>query len=487
MATKRKHGQQRTANKPAATRQSRHRKAEGQAKALPVQPGQTYTAEVTGLTHEGKGVVRVNGFTLFVAGALPGEQVELKVEKVKKNFGEAKLVKIREASPDRVTPTCQVFEACGGCQLQHLSYAAQLEAKRRQVADSLQRIGKLEHVVVHPTIGMAEPWHYRNKLHVPVGSRGGRLVSGFYAPGTRSIVETDQCLLGHSPMDDIILAVRRIADELGIPAWQPETGRGLLRHIVVRTGFSSGEVMVVIVAAADRLPRQEEFIGLLRMEIEGLASLCLNVNTDPSSVVMGDQTHVLWGSDTIRDTIGDIEFVISPRSFFQVNPVQTEKLYGKALAYAGLTGEETVIDAYCGIGTISLFLARHARHVYGVEVVPEAIEDARLNARINNIRNVTFETGKAEEVMPRWQQQGIKADVVVVDPPRKGCDPRLLETIIAMRPKRVVYVSCNPATLARDLRILEDGGFHTLEAQPVDMFPQTGHVECVVLMSRVEK
>lgn len=459
----------------------------GKPNDLPVLPGRAYTADVVGLTHEGKGVVRVDGFALFVPGALPGEKIVVKVEQVKKQYGEGSLVRILEPGPDRVTPPCRVHEGCGGAQFLHMRYEAQLEAKRRMVADSLKRIGRLEHVPVHPTIGMKNPIRYRNKIHAPFGARSGRLITGFYAPGTQNIIESDHFLLAHPRIEKTINTVRRIADELGLSAWNPQTRRGLLRHVVVRIGFATGQIMVVLVASGDRLPRQDELVGLLRQEIDGLASLCLNVNAGPSGEIMGDRTIVLWGADTIRERIGDIEFAISPRSFFQVNPVQTAKLYGKALEYAGLTGNETVIDAYCGIGTISLFLARRARHVYGVEIVPEAVEDARLNARINRIRNVTFETGKAETVMPRWQKQGIRADVIVVDPPRKGCDKRLLETIIAMRPKRVVYVSCNPATLARDLRILEDGGFRTQEVQPVDMFPQTGHVECVTLMSKVEK
>jgi len=454
------------------------------ANGLPVQPGLAYAADVVGLTHEGKGVARVDGFTLFVPGALPGEKIVVRAEEVKKQYGEGSLVRILEPSPDRVTPLCRVHENCGGAQLSHMRYEAQLKAKRQMVIDSLQRIGRLDHVRVHPVIGMNNPVRYRNKIHAPFAQKNGHLVTGFYAPGTQDIVESDHFPLGHSRIEKAINTVRRIADELGLSAWNPQTRRGLLRHAVVRCSFATGDIMVVLVATGDRLPRQDELVGLLRAEIDGLASLCLNVNTGPSGEIMGDRTVVLWGADTIRDKIGDIEFVISPRSFFQVNPVQTAKLYNKALEYAGLTGEETVIDAYCGIGTISLFLARHARRVYGVEIVTDAVEDARLNARINRIRNVAFETGKAEAVLPRWRKQGIRADVIVVDPPRKGCDRRLLETIIAMGPKRVVYVSCNPATLARDLRILEDGGFRALEAQPVDMFPQTGHVESVILLVR---
>ncbi len=451
---------------------------------LPVEINSTYHAEVVGLNHDGEGVARVNGFTLFVEGALPGEKIEVQVTKLKKQYGHGRLKRIVAASPTRVQPRCPIYDACGGCQLQHLDYPAQLEAKRQQVVDSLARIGKITDVIVHPTIGMEEPWRYRNKTHVPVALEQGRLISGFYAASSHDIVETDQCLIGHERGDEIIAVVKRLAEELGILAYNPQTGRGLLRHVITRVGFHTGEVMVVLVVNGERLPKQDEFIGLLTMELSGLTSVCLNVNTDPSSVVMGDRTIVLWGEETIRDYIGGIEFAISARSFYQVNPLQTERLYAKALEYAGLTGVETVIDAYCGIGTISLFLAQQADHVYGVEIVRDAIEDARRNARLNGMRNVTFEAGKAEVVIPRWRQQGIEADVIVVDPPRKGCDAQLLQTIIEMQPARVVYVSCNPATLARDLRVLEDGGYRTVEAQPVDMFPHTGHVEVTVRLER---
>jgi len=453
---------------------------------MPVTIGEVYTAEVIGLNHEGEGVGRVNGFTLFIAGTLPGEKVKVQVSGLKKQFGYGKLIEIIKASPSRIAAACPVYNECGGCQLQHLDYAAQLEAKRQQVIDNLERIGKLTDVVVHPAIGMEQPWRYRNKSHMPIGrSMEGGLVSGFYAQGTRRIVETDRCMISHEQNDEIVGAVKRIARELAISAYQPETGRGLLRHVITRVAYSTGEVMVVLVVNGEQIPHQNEFIQLLRMEIPNLTSICLNINTDPSSLVMGDKTIVLSGSETIRDTIGGIEFAISARSFYQVNPVQTERLYEKALEYAGLTGNEIVIDAYCGIGTISLFMAGHAQHVYGVEIVPDAVEDAKRNAQMNEIRNITFEAGKAEEVLPLWRARGIAADVIVVDPPRKGCDAKLLETIIAMQPQRVVYVSCNPSTLARDLRVLTDGGFRVVEAQPVDMFPQTSHVECCVSLVAV--
>lgn len=472
----------------------------GSGASVPVKPNGEYIAEVVGLGHEGEGVGRVDGFTLFIPGALPGERVRVRAAQVKKQYGRAELLEVLEPSPDRMQPPCPIYDACGGCQLQHLSYEAQLRYKRKLVANSLERIGKLriadsaaadgafpeQGVVVHPTLGMPDPWRYRNKAHVPIGwaAEEGGLVGGFYARGSHRIVDTDACLIQHERSDAVVAAVKRIARELGIRPYDPQTGRGMLRHVVLRHGFNTGETMVVLITNGEAIARADELVALIRQDVPGVASICQNVNTSRTSLVFGEQTRVLWGRDVIYDTIGDIRFAISARSFFQVNPVQTEALYAKALKYAALSGTETVIDAYCGIGTISLFLARRAGRVYGVEIVPEAIEDARNNALLNDIRNVTFETGAAEQVIPAWREQGIVPDVIVVDPPRKGCDRTLLETILAMRPRRVVYVSCDPATLARDLRILEDGGYRTIEAQPVDMFPQTGHVECVIGICR---
>jgi len=480
-----------------------NRGSEGRPKpAAPVAINQIYEIEIEGLTHEGEGVGRADGYTLFVSGALPGERVRARVTSVKKSYGHAELVEIVRRSEERVTPPCLIYEECGGCQLQHLDYEAQLRWKRKLVIDNLQRIGKLEvasepesddsqsGVIVHPTIGMAQPWRYRNKAVVPIGEREGGLVGGFYAQGSHRIVDMDACLIQDAHNDELIRIVKRIAGELGIPAYRSETHEGLLRHVIVRVGVRSREMMLVLVTNGERLPRTAELVERIREaarvsqpEYE-LKSICLNVNTKRTSLIFGDETRVLWGSETIEDRIGDIRFAISARSFYQVNPVQTEVLYRKALDYAGLTGSETVIDAYCGIGTISLFLAQQAKRVYGVEIVPEAVEDAKRNAELNGITNAEFAVGLAEELLPRWRAAGIMADVIVVDPPRKGCDRALLDTIIAMRPERVVYVSCNPSTLARDLRVLEDGGFRTVEVQPVDMFPHSGHVECVILMVR---
>ncbi|ALP36063.1 RNA methyltransferase [Paenibacillus sp. IHB B 3084] len=467
---------------------------------LPVQKNDEAVMDIIGMNHDGEGVGRVEGFTLFVPGALPGEKVRIKVLKTKKQYGYAKLLDIVQASPDRIAAPCAIYDQCGGCQIQHMSYEAQLGWKRQHVVDVLERIGKLSvegnegsiagektAVKVLPTLGMNEPWRYRNKAQVPIGVIEGGLVGGFYARGSHRIVDMDTCLIQDERNDEVVARVKEIGRTLGISAYNEETGRGLLRHVVVKTAFRTGEMMLVLVTNGRDIPHADAWIGSIREHIPHVASICQNVNTKRTNVIFGDETRVLWGRDVIYDYIGNVQFAISARSFYQVNPVQTEALYSKTVEYAGLTGKETVIDAYCGIGTISLFLAQHADQVYGVEIVKEAIEDARSNALLNNMRNVKFEVGASEDVIPAWKEQGITADVIVVDPPRKGCDPRLLETILEMKPERVVYVSCNPSTLARDLRILEDGGYRTLEVQPVDMFPHTVHVECVVVIYRDEK
>jgi len=513
----------------------------------PVQIGEEYEIAIEGLTHDGHGVGRAEGFTLFVPGALPGERVRASVTEVKKQYGHARLVEVLQKSEERVAPPCPIYEACGGCQLQHLSYEGQLRWKRQMVVDNLRRIGKLDvadrvdeldvvdgggrdglakgteggshramhddgrlatsavrsgvldvegsmdeqrGVIVHPVIGMEHPWGYRNKAVVPIGEREGGLVGGFYEQGSHRIVDMDACLIQDPQNDDLIRLVKRIAEELGIPAYDKGRHSGLLRHVIVRVGVQTREMMLVLVTNGERVPRIDQLVERVREVIREsqpdytLMSICQNVNTKRTNLIFGDETRVLWGSETIEDRIGDIRFAISARSFYQVNPVQTEVLYRKALEYAGLGGQETVIDAYCGIGTISLFLAQRAQQVYGVEIVPEAIADAKRNAELNGITNAEFAVGRAEDLLPLWRKEGVTADVVVVDPPRKGCDQTLLDTIVAMQPQRVVYVSCNPSTLARDLRVLEDGGYRTVEVQPVDMFPHTGHVECVVRIYR---
>lgn len=449
---------------------------------LPVKKNDYIDVTFEDLTHEGAGVAKVDGYPLFVPNALPGEKAQIKVLKTSKGYGFGKLIETYEESPYRVTAPCPIYKECGGCQLQHLSYEGQLLAKQKQVRDVLTRIGKLENVTVHPTLGMSDPWRYRNKSQVPIGEHEGGLIGGFYQQRSHQIIDMKSCLIQQEKNDEVIQKVKDICNKNGVRAYDEQRHKGDLRHIMARYGLVTGDVMIVLVTNAKDLPNRKKIIADITKNIAGVKSIVQNVNHKKTNVIMGDETRVLWGQEVIYDYIGDVRFAISARSFYQVNPEQTKVLYDKALEYAALTGKEEVIDAYCGIGTISLFLAQKAKSVFGVEIVPEAIEDAKRNAELNNITNANFAVGKAEEVIPAWYEKGHKADVLVVDPPRKGCDEALLQTIIDMKPKKVVYVSCNPGTLARDLRVLEDGGYRTVEVQPVDMFPQTTHVEVVSQM-----
>ncbi|SDK36452.1 23S rRNA (uracil(1939)-C(5))-methyltransferase RlmD [Sediminibacillus albus] len=446
----------------------------------PVKKNQTIELSFQDLTHEGAGVGKVDGYPLFVPYALPGETAKVKVVKVNKNFGFGKLLDIKDVSPERVEPPCDVYIQCGGCQLQHMSYSLQLEMKQNQVKNALRKIAHLEDVPVHPVIGMEDPWRYRNKVQIPVGERDGELITGFYQKRSHKIIEgMDRCVIQDEVNDRMVEVVRRMADRLGISAYDEESDKGVLRHIMVRTGQQTGETMIVLITRTDELPKQEEIVKEIHETYPHVKSIVHNVNKKKTNVIFGKDTNVIWGNEYIYDNIGDIKFAISAKSFYQVNPPQTKRLYDTALEYAALTGGETVVDAYCGIGTISLFLAQQAKKVYGVEIVQEAIADAKKNAKLNHIENAEFYVGEAEKVMPWWTAQGLRPDVIVVDPPRKGCDEALLEAMITMKPERIVYVSCNPSTLARDLRILEDGGYETKQVQPVDMFPQTGHIEAV--------
>ncbi|NRG46624.1 23S rRNA (uracil(1939)-C(5))-methyltransferase RlmD [Bacillus sp. CRN 9] len=452
---------------------------------LPVNKNDYIDVEFEDLTHEGAGVAKVDGYPLFVPNALPGEKAKIKVVKANKGYGFARLIETYEESPYRVKPLCPIYKECGGCQLQHLSYEGQLLAKEKQVREVLTRIGKLEDVKVHPTLGMQDPWRYRNKSQVPIGEHEGGLIGGFYQQRTHQIIDMKACLIQQEKNDEVIQKVKEICSRHGVRAYDEGRHKGGLRHIMARYGLVTGEVMIVLVTRTKDLTNKNKIIEEITAEISGVKSIVHNINSKKTNVIMGDETRVLWGEEVIYDYIGAIKFAISARSFYQVNPDQTKVLYEKALEYANLTGEEDVIDAYCGIGTISLFLAQKANKVFGVEIVPEAIEDAKRNADLNDIRNTDFAVGKAEEVIPKWYEEGNSADVLVVDPPRKGCDEALLQTIIDMKPKKVVYVSCNPGTLARDLRVLEDGGYKTVEVQPVDMFPQTVHCEAVAWLELV--
>lgn len=443
----------------------------------PVKKNDQITVYIEDLTHDGNGVGKVDGYPLFIQGGLPKETAKVHVLKTLKNYGFAKIVDMIEPSPDRVEAPCIYFGKCGGCQLQHFSYEGQLKWKENMVRNVMKRIGKID-APVRPIKGMENPWNYRNKSQIPFGMSETGPIAGFYKSRTHQIVDMERCLIQVSEADQMMANLKKELERMGIEPYNEQTHQGMLRHVIVRVGRATGEVMVVLVTKKRKFPQKNVAVDVIRTLIPHVTSIVQNVNSEKTNVILGNETITLWGKDTIEDTIGDVRFEISAQSFYQVNPVQTEVLYKQALDYANLTGEETVIDAYCGIGTISLFLAKKAKQVMGVEIVEQAIEDAKRNAALNGFTNTYFECGPAEEVIPRWYKEGMAADVLVVDPPRKGCDEALLQTIIEHKPKRVVYVSCNPSTLARDLRILEDGGYKTIEITAVDMFPQTTHCEC---------
>ena len=442
------------------------------------------TLEIVDCGTDGEGIGKADGFTVFVKDAVIGDTIVAKIMKAKKNYGYGRLMEILKPSPYRVEPVCLSARQCGGCQLQAVSYEEQKVFKEKKLRGHLERIGGFTEFPMEPLIGMDDPYHYRNKAQFPVGrNKEGRIVTGFYAGRTHAIIENRDCALGIPQNKDVLDRVIAHMEKYNLAPYDEATGKGLVRHIFVRYGFFTGELMVCLIINGQDLPHQRELVEKL-CEIPGMTSISLNMNKKRSNVILGDKVKTIWGEDYITDKIGDISYEISPLSFFQVNPKQTRKLYSKALEYADLHGEETVWDLYCGIGTISLFLAQKAKFVRGVEIVPAAIEDAKRNAQINHIENVEFFVGKAEEVLPReYEKNGVYADVIVVDPPRKGCDEMLLKTILKMQPKRVVYVSCDSATLARDLRFLCDNGYELKKVCGVDQFPQTVHVETVVLLS----
>ena len=481
------------------------------------QKNDVVTVRIDDIGNDGEGIGKIEGYTLFVKDAVIGDIVEAKITKVKKNYGYAKLERVVTPSPFRVTPRCAFHRQCGGCQIQAMSYERQLIFKQDKIRNHLLRIGgfsqELIDEIMEPIIGMAHPWHYRNKAQYPVGyDKNGNLITGFYAGRTHDIIANTDCFLGVPENKQILEAVLSYMKENHVSAYQEKTGEGLIRHILIRTGFATGEIMVCLVINGEKLPAEEMLVEKLtgisfveeadRQEAgcigNAITSISLSINMERNNVIMGKTIRNLWGKDYIEDSIRvlqdtdkgedkneSVTFRISPLSFYQVNPGQTEKLYNLALTYAELTGKESVWDLYCGIGTISLFLAKRAKQVYGVEIVPQAIEDAKENARINGITNAEFYVGKAEEVLPeKYEKEGIHADVIVVDPPRKGCDSKCLETMLAMKPERIVYVSCDSATLARDLRMLVDGGYELKKVRGVDQFGGTVHVECVCQLVR---
>ena len=443
------------------------------------------TLEIEDCGIDGEGIGKADGFTVFVKDAVIGDTVTAKIIKAKKNYGYGRLMEVLKPSPYRVEPKCEFARQCGGCQLQALSYEQQLVFKTNKVKGHLERIGGFTDIPMEPIIGMDELFHYRNKAQFPVGrNKEGKIVTGFYAGRTHNIIENRDCALGVAENKEVLDCVIAHMEKYGIEPYNEATGKGLVRHVLIRYGYFTKEVMVCLILNGNKIPKEEQFVKSL-CEIPGMTSITINVNKKHSNVILGEEIRLLWGQEYITDRIGDISYQISPLSFYQVNPMQTQKLYAKALEYADLHGEETVWDLYCGIGTISLFLAQKAKFVRGVEIVPAAIENAKENAKLNGLENTEFFVGKAEEVLPReYKKNGVYADVIVVDPPRKGCDETLLETMVEMNPERIVYVSCDSATLARDLKYLCERGYELRKVCPVDQFGMTVHVETVVLLSQ---
>ena len=443
------------------------------------------TLEIEDCGIDGEGIGKADGFTVFVKDAVIGDTVTAKIIKAKKNYGYGRLMEVLKPSPYRVEPKCEFARQCGGCQLQALSYDQQLVFKTNKVKGHLERIGGFTDIPMEPIIGMDELFHYRNKAQFPVGrNKEGKIVTGFYAGRTHNIIENRDCALGVAENKEVLDRVIAHMEKYGIEPYNEATGKGLVRHVLIRYGYFTKEVMVCLILNGNKILKEEQLVKSL-CEIPGMTSITINVNKKHSNVILGEEIRLLWGQEYITDRIGDISYQISPLSFYQVNPMQTQKLYAKALEYADLHGEETVWDLYCGIGTISLFLAQKAKFVRGVEIVPAAIENAKENAKLNGLENTEFFVGKAEEVLPReYKKNGVYADVIVVDPPRKGCDETLLETMIEMNPERIVYVSCDSATLARDLKYLCARGYELRKVCPVDQFGMTVHVETVVLLSQ---
>lgn len=463
------------------------------------------TVEITDIGNDGEGIGKIDGYTLFIKDAVIGDKVKAKIMKAKKNYAYAHLEEVITPSKDRVKPRCPIARQCGGCQIQNMSYESQLKFKQSKVRNNIVRLGGFDEKeidsIMEPIIGMDDPFKYRNKAQFPVGKdKNGKIVTGFYAGHSHNIIPNTDCIIGVPDNKEILEIIIAHMEKNHIEPYDEVTGKGLVRHILIRKGFVSGQLMVCLVinyknknnTESIYIKNQDELISKLS-SIDGMTSISVSINIEKTNVIMGTEIHTIWGQDTIKDTLCGLEFNISPLSFYQVNPVQTEKLYGQAIEYAGLTGNETVWDLYCGIGTITLSMSKKAKQVYGVEIIPQAIDDANDNAARNNISNAKFYVGKAEEVLPDFYEKesekdsssnALHPDVIVVDPPRKGCDQMCLDTMLKMAPNRIVYVSCDSATLARDLRILCDGGYKLEHVRPCDMFPMSVHVETVCLLSK---
>ncbi|MDR6999115.1 tRNA (uracil-5-)-methyltransferase [Neobacillus niacini] len=454
---------------------------------IKIEVNQTFPLTIKRLGINGEGVGYFKRQVVFVPGALPGEEVVVQATKINPKFAEATIKKIRIKSPHRVQPLCPVYDQCGGCQLQHLGYDQQLKEKRDIVIQSLERHTKLDanKLDIRETIGMEDPWGYRNKSSFQVGQRDGKVLAGLYGLNSHLLIDIDQCAVQHSKTNEATAQVKRILEELKIPIYNEKTRKGIVRTIVTRVGVQSGELQVVLITSQKELPKKELLIAEIQKRLPNVKSIVQNINGQKTSLIFGEETVSLAGSEVIQETLGDLQFELSARTFFQLNPTQTVKLYNEVKKAAGLTGTEKVVDAYCGVGTIGLWLADQAAEIRGMDVIPESIEDAKKNAKRHGITNTKYVPGKAEEVLPKWVKKGWKPDVMVVDPPRTGLDNQLLQTILQVKPEKLIYVSCNPSTLAKDIQTLSPK-YEVKYIQPVDMFPQTAHVECCALIKLIK-
>jgi 23S rRNA (uracil1939-C5)-methyltransferase len=443
--------------------------------------GQTFPLSIKRLGINGEGIGFYKRQVVFVPGAIPGEDIQVEITKVYPNRAEGTIVKIKKASKNRVTPLCPIYETCGGCQVQHMSYSAQLKEKRDLVIQAFERYTKIpkDQLNVGRTIGMDEPWSYRNKSQFQVGKYKDTVIAGLYTKNSHKLINIDHCLVQHEDTNIVTNKVKQIIRDLNLSIYNERKHSGSIRTIVVRTAFRTDEIQLAIVTATDDFPKKKLFIEEVKKRLPQVTSFVQNVNEEKTSLIFGNQTEDLFGKVTITEHLGDLSFELSARAFFQLNPLQTVKLYDEVKRQAKLTGEEKVVDAYCGSGTIGMWLAKSAKEVRGMDIIKESIIDARKNAKKHVITNAHYEAGKAEQLLPKWLKEGWRPDVVVVDPPRTGCDQAFLATVVKIKPKRMIYVSCNPSTLAKDVHMLISNGFQVEHVTPVDMFPQTAQVEAV--------